>query len=149
MSEPSTILDETELAESELFFDDDDATTETELTDTHSVVSALSSTSLTSLKTSSIGEDPASKPAHLPALIAATATPLGLPEWFSSRILETLCPARQGHCTKWQGQYILNGREAISPTTNHNFPLRDRCTMARAPLGRTGLFLEGRLLLLL
>jgi hypothetical protein len=72
MSEPSTILDETELAESELFFDDDDATTETELTDTHSVVSALSSTSLTSLKTSSIGEDPASKPAHLPALIAAT-----------------------------------------------------------------------------
>lgn len=69
MSEPSTILDETELAESELFFDDDDATTETELTDTHSVVSALSSSSFTSLITTSIASK---QPAHLPALIAAT-----------------------------------------------------------------------------
>ena len=29
---------------------------------------------------------------------------------------------RQGHRTKRQGQYIPNGREAISPTTNSQFP---------------------------
>jgi hypothetical protein len=42
---------------------------------------------------------------------------------------------RQGHRTKRQGQYIPNGREAISPTMNSQFPAARQGHNAPCPPG--------------